>query len=254
MSSFLYLIGGANGAGKTTFALELAKAYELPYLGADLIAAELCPEDPWSVRVPASREFLRRLKGYRERGDSVIVESTLSGRSLARHVGAFREAVFTVDVKYIFLPSEDLHVSRVASRVQKGGHFVPEEDVRRRFVRSARNFWEIFRPLAHHWHLFKNPEEGFELVAESLGGDIIVKDQQEFDAFMDQQKPDETVNDSTKESYKTRADLEREIAFLRHSRDCIIIGNRAVQKARAENRRLGIPNYSWIDGKVVAEP
>jgi len=73
MSSFLYLIGGANGAGKTTFALEFAEAYDLPYLGADLIAAELCPEDPWSVRVPASREFLRQLKTYRERDDSVIV-------------------------------------------------------------------------------------------------------------------------------------------------------------------------------------
>lgn len=254
MSNFLYLIGGANGAGKTTFALELAEAYALPYLGADLIAAALCPDDPWSARVPASREFLHRLKGYRERGESVIVESTLSGRSLARHVAAFREAGFVVDVKYIFLPSEDLHVSRVAARVKKGGHFVPEADVRRRFIRSARNFWELFRPLAHQWHLYKNPKTGFELVAEWLGSDIVVKNQQEFDAFMDQQKPDDTVNDSAKERYKTRAELEREIAFLRHSRECIIIGNRAIQKARAENTRLGVPNYSWIDGKVVAEP
>jgi len=254
MPNFLYLIGGANGAGKTTFALELAEAYDLPYLGADLIAAELCPEDPWSARVPASREFLNRLKGYRERGESVIVESTLSGRSLARHVEAFREAGFRVEVTYIFLPSEDLHVSRVAARVQKGGHFVPEEDVRRRFVRSARNFWELFRPLSHRWHLLKNLEEGFELVAEWDGCDIFVQDQPEFDAFMDQQKPDETVNDSAKGGYKTRAELEREIAFLRYSRDCVIIGTRAVQKARAENTRLGVPNYSWIDGKVVAEP
>lgn len=31
------------------------------------------------------------------------------------------------------------------------------------------------------------------------------------------------------------------------------IGNIAVQKAQAENRRLGIPNYYSINGKIVSD-
>lgn len=254
MQPVRYRIGGANGAGKTTFALELAEAYQLPYLGADQIAAELCPEDVWSARVPASREFTSRLKGYIMRNESVIVESTLSGRSLARYAEAFRDAGFKIVVSYIFLPSEDLHVERVAVRVSKGGHHVPEEDVRRRFVRSAQNFWELFRPLAKQWHLYENEHSHHQLVAEDLGGGMINTNPAIFGDFMDMRKPDGQIKETAASSYKTREELESEIFALRTSRDFLVIGNRAIQKARAENTRLGLPNWSWIDGKLVAEP
>lgn len=253
MNPIFYLVGGANGAGKTTFALEFSETNGVPYLGADLIAAELCPEDVWSARIPASREFSRRLKGYCERKESVMVESTLSGRSFARHVKTFRKAGFLVLTHFIFLPSEDLHVKRVAARVKKGGHFVPEEDIRRRFIRSAQNFWEIFRPLSDQWFLYENGENPNELIAADTGCGILVREPQTFAKFMDTQKPDDQVKEDG-HAYKTREQLELEIFGLRHALDCLIIGQRAVRKARAENTRLGIPNWSYIDGKVVAEP
>jgi len=161
---------------------------------------------------------------------------------------------FFVTTCYMFLASEDLHVDRVAIRVSKGGHHVPEEDIRRRFVRSAENFWNIFRPLSDQWHLYANNGTQHEMIAENLGQGIVVKDQTPYNNFMDILPPDDQLNEAQAKSYKTRDDLEREIIGLRHSRDFLIIGNRAVQKARAENTRLGIPNWSYINGKVVAEP
>jgi hypothetical protein len=47
-------------------------------------------------------------------------------------------------------------VERVALRVSHGGHFVPEEDVRRRFARSRKHFLEDYLPLADEWGLWDN--------------------------------------------------------------------------------------------------
>jgi predicted ABC-type ATPase len=48
----LYLIGGCNGAGKTTFAKEvLPRVGEIPFLTADKIALGLSPQSSRSSRV-----------------------------------------------------------------------------------------------------------------------------------------------------------------------------------------------------------
>ena len=82
----LVIVGGANGAGKTTFARQFAQIEELPYLGADDIAFQLSPENTASVRVTAGREFSRRLSDAIQNQQSLVIESTLSGGSLARRV------------------------------------------------------------------------------------------------------------------------------------------------------------------------
>ena len=70
-----------------------------------------------------------------------------------------RSAGFGISIAYVFLQSADECVKRVAERVQKGGHSVPESDIRRRFPRSLRNFWHFYRPLADNWTLMYNPGE-----------------------------------------------------------------------------------------------
>lgn len=42
-------------------------------------------------------------------------------------------------------------------------------------------------------------------------------------------------------------------ATLRKAIEIERIGNRAVHKAQAENRRLGIPNWYSINGKIISD-
>ena len=71
-------------------------------------------------------------------------------------IASARDAGFSVDIAFLFVESADACVARVAERVRKGGHDVPESDVRRRFTRSLRNFWRIYRELADNWVLIYN--------------------------------------------------------------------------------------------------
>jgi hypothetical protein len=52
-------------------------------------------------------------------------------------------------LEYLWLPTVDLALGRVAERVQVGGHDVPAEAVRRRFTRGRHNFFTLYRQLGN---------------------------------------------------------------------------------------------------------
>ena len=80
----LIVVGGANGTGKTTFALRYAWTHQLPYIGADDIAARMAPDNPTRVQIAAGREFVHTTNRCIDAGESVIVESTIAGKSFAK--------------------------------------------------------------------------------------------------------------------------------------------------------------------------
>ena len=165
----LVVVGGPNGADKTTMARAYADAHGLRYLGADDIAARLKPSDPAAVRVAAARLFSHDLRAALALGESLVVESTLSGGSLGAHLHRARAAGYTLTLVMVYLDSAELCLHRVAQRVAAGGHDVPEADVRRRFGRSLRQFMQRYRALADDWLVVFNGESGYATVAQGAG-------------------------------------------------------------------------------------
>jgi predicted ABC-type ATPase len=156
----LYIVGGPNGAGKTTFIRNFLKANPVEYLSADAIAADLSPQNPALALIEAAREFVRRLSEVLASDQSCLIESTLSGRSLHRAIQEARLRGFRVEMKFLFISSAELSLARVRQRVRKGGHNVPDADVLRRFSRTFRNFWRLYRPLADLWVVAYNDASG----------------------------------------------------------------------------------------------
>jgi predicted ABC-type ATPase len=170
----LILVGGPNGAGKTTFALEDVARRGGFYLGADAIAAELSPENPALAAIVAGRKFLERFDQLIQTEQRLVVESTLAGKSLAHRIQEAKQTGFTIKMIFVFVDSADENVNRVRQRVKKGGHDVPEEDIRRRFGRSFHNFWHLYRALADEWHVIYNQLERPDVIAVGSQSDITV--------------------------------------------------------------------------------
>lgn len=170
---YLYLVGGSNGSGKTTTANILIDRLSLRYLGADDIAKELNPNDVQSAENQAGRLFVQRIREAIDRKESIIVESTLSGITLRKHLEKARLNGYEIKIVYIYLESVEISIRRVQLRVEQGGHDVPEDALRRRFPKSRENFWRIYRLLADSWELYYNSTYNESKRVVGVAGGII---------------------------------------------------------------------------------
>ncbi len=166
----VYVIAGPNGAGKTTFATEfLPVAGVMEFLNADLLAAGLSPLQPGSMGVRSARLLLARWRELVSQRRDFAFESTLSGRTYAGMLRAARAAGYKVRLCYLWLPNISMSLRRVRQRVRKGGHNVPELDLRRRFFPSLQNFFSLYLPLADEALLFNAASHPPQLVARWQG-------------------------------------------------------------------------------------
>lgn len=85
-------------------------------------------------------------RALRDRLDFAF-ETTLGGNTIPRLLGEAGRSGFEVLVWYVGLRSPELHVERVAARVRRGGHAIPEELIRRRYERSRLNLVQLLPSL-----------------------------------------------------------------------------------------------------------
>ncbi len=144
----IYVIAGPNGAGKTSFAQQFLPDFVdcREFLNADLIAAGLAPFAPETQALRASQLMLEQVHHLVEQKRSFSLETTLSGRSYSQLIPRWQDAGFTVVLFFLWLPSADLAVERVATRVRQGGHDIPEPDIRRRHTRGIVNLGTLYLP------------------------------------------------------------------------------------------------------------
>ncbi len=180
----LFIAAGPNGSGKSTFARQFLKQQEYNFLNADEIARELRPDQMDAAKLSAGRVFFNRLWENLNNGDNVMIESTLSGTYLERVMPKIRQHGYRVTIVFVFLEHPRMCIERIKERVIKGGHYVPDADVVRRFYRSKRNFWNLYRDMVDNWYLFFNSDDRFVEVAFGKKDEIHVKNNKIFDIYL----------------------------------------------------------------------
>lgn len=167
----VFILAGPNGAGKSTAAPVLVQemAGIDRYINADAIARGLSPFDPAMSAVAAGRVMVRHMDELAEERRSFAIETTLAGVRLAKRLERLRDVGYQIHIVYLWLPSADLAVERVAQRVRLGGHSIDELVVKRRYFRSLENFLGIYSPLAELWRVYDNSGISPEIVAKGSG-------------------------------------------------------------------------------------
>ena len=183
------IIAGANGSGKTTFSNQLIKETGYAFLNADNIERELNEPSSGITKLKAGRIFFKQLEGLINDNQSFILESTLAGNYLKKIIDTLKAKDYEVNTLYIFLENPQVCIERIANRVKKGGHFIPDEDVIRRYYRSKNNFWKMYAPLSTTWQLYFNETANAQRVAMGKGKIYDIENNALFNLFLNDITP-----------------------------------------------------------------
>ena len=178
----LYIISGCNGSGKTTASYTL-----LPdlfdcrqFVNSDEFAKSISPFDPSSASITASRLMLMKINYMLGSYQDFCIETTLATRSLVKIIEEAHSLGYEVTILYFWLSSPELAIQRVHDRVVMGGHNIPDNVVRRRYVMGLQYLFGTYIPIADHWILADNSHSPFTVVAEGRGQLIEIKDNEKY--------------------------------------------------------------------------
>lgn len=172
MTKNVYIIAGPNGSGKTTFATMFLPDYAkcTNFVNADMIAQGLAPFEPRSAAIKAGKLVLQQIHEFAGSGVDFAFETTLSGKSYVNLLSTLKAKGYALHLFFLWIPSPELAIERIKDRIREGGHNVPAEDVRRRFVRGINNFFKLYESLFDSWMLFDNSRAKSVLIAKRKNG------------------------------------------------------------------------------------
>ncbi len=134
----LIVFAGPNGSGKSSVRDAAANPAEV-VIDPDRIARQLNPADPRSVDAQAGKAAVRLFEESLAQGQSICLETTLTGHSAVLRMQRAKNAGYTVSLVYVALHDPELNVRRVAARVRQGGHRIDPDTIRRRVGASLAN-------------------------------------------------------------------------------------------------------------------
>ena len=171
----LYIIAGPNGAGKTTASYTI-----LPdllncdvFVNADEIAKGLSPLNPNKASFEAGRLMLFQIKKNLNSNIDFAIETTLSTKYYFQFMKQAQNKGYKVILVFLWLKSVKTALERVKMRVKEGGHNIPKEIIKRRYLRGLENF-KIFVGKVDRWVLIDNSNTKPYIVAEKLKKDQFV--------------------------------------------------------------------------------
>lgn len=145
----LTIVSGPNGSGKTTFVRNsFSELVHLKkFINADDFARELSPENTEEAAIKAGKKFLKEVHRLINSGETFILETTLSGKSLHKTIQRAKQKGFTVRLIFLWIDIVDLCDFRVKGRVASGGHNIPFESIVRRYKRGLLNLEQYLKKV-----------------------------------------------------------------------------------------------------------
>jgi len=142
-----------------------------PAVGPDAIAIQLNPLNPSAAAIATAKHVLNRTAAYLNQGASFAVETTLSSRGRVDLLRKAKSRGYKVHLVFIAMDSPERCIARIRHRAERGGHFVPDADVRRRYFRSIANAANALR-LADFALFYDNSGDSPRLVLVAEAGEV----------------------------------------------------------------------------------
>ncbi|HSW13980.1 MAG TPA: hypothetical protein VLI06_14135 [Solimonas sp.] len=141
MAGRILVAAGTNGAGKSSIVQRFVEAQGGAYFNPDQetrklvskgVAADEANGMAWKINYDMLRAAIDDDRDH-------AFETTLGGNSIAYEMMRTLATERRLTILFVGLTSVELHMQRVAERVARGGHDIPEDKIRARYTRSREN-------------------------------------------------------------------------------------------------------------------
>ena len=160
--SCIYVLAGANGAGKSSIGGAALLQHGVEYFNPDEAARRILAANPTIIQEDANSAAWHEGKRLLERAITerlnFAFETTLGGNTIPALLERALESGIEVRVWYVGLNTPERHIARVRSRVGRGGHDIPETKIRERYHRSRLNLVRLIRKLTE-LRVYDNSDE-----------------------------------------------------------------------------------------------
>ena len=148
----IYVLAGTNGAGKSSIGGAMLIDQGVNYFNPDAAAALIANANPGieltEAQSVAWHEGTRLLeRAIAERLDYAF-ETTLGGSTITGLLNKAIASRMEVRIWYVGLDNVELHIARVRARAARGGHDIPDERIRQRYVHSVLNLIRLMPKLS----------------------------------------------------------------------------------------------------------
>jgi len=145
------VLAGTNGAGKSSLMGAMLLHQGVEYFNPDHAAQRILSANPGISQVEANSAAWHEGNRLLERAIverlSLAFETTLGGKTIANLLDQALSEGIEVRVWYVGLEGVERHIARVRSRVAQGGHDIPEERIRERYIQSRLNLIRLLPRL-----------------------------------------------------------------------------------------------------------
>ncbi len=147
----IIVFAGPNGSGKSTFT-ELLKPAMIDYINADEIKKAIKCSD-----LEAAQIAEKQREEHIEKMEEFCFETVLSTDRNLKLLKKAKEKGYFIRCYYILTADPYINVCRVKSRVEEGGHDVPEDKIIKRYEKALRLVKDVVA-ISDICHIYDNSE------------------------------------------------------------------------------------------------
>lgn len=162
------IVAGVNGAGKSSLTGVLRT--EITNLGKIVDVDKMIVKCGGNV-IEGGKKSIELIDDCLQKEICFTQETTLSGHRVLATVKKAIEKGYYIRLYYVGLNTVEESIARIENRVKKGGHNIPDADVKRRFNKRFEDLLNVLQYCDEA--TFYDNENGFVAVAEYKNGEVL---------------------------------------------------------------------------------
>jgi predicted ABC-type ATPase len=125
------------------------------------------------VAIEAGKIMINRINELIKQKKDFAFETTLAPESHVNTINFAKENGYNITLVFFWLNSFELAIERVKMRVNEGGHNIPTDTIKRRYINGLQNLTNLYIEISDYWLIINNSIKPGKIIAEGINNNVV---------------------------------------------------------------------------------